>query len=119
MNNITIFSLDETKILGQLLRTETSRLMIKYLMQKGRYNEELADMITLRKFRRSNTHYHLQKIKSINLVKKSQIRVPNYYQPVTVYKAKPFILIGPDEYKKKMEESKELEKVLNDILNKC
>lgn len=114
--NYKVYSIDESKDIGNILRTETSRKILKYIIDAEYHNEILSQMIAMRRFPTSNVHHHLQKFKKSKLAETMIRPHPNSKGTIICYRAKGTIIIVRDEKtKKKYEKSKKLQKVLEEL----
>jgi len=115
MKNLKIYSLDESKTLGSVLKNDNSSLMLKYLMEGWYHYEKLGKKISPHHRPPAVLFYHFKKIKSLQILSSRLIAHATRKQGVIQFNASSFILIVPQEHKEVCQKSKELEEFFNKL----
>jgi len=97
-NKITVFSSEDKKlkILGELLSNQSSRDIIKLLIHKEMYTNEIAKKLDLRV---NLVIYHLNKMESIDLLEITNKKIIRKGEEHRFFKIPPGMLIVPNESK--------------------
>ena len=94
LDDINVFSDDDKlKILGELLGNKSSRDIIRLLICKERYMNDIATTLNIRP---NLVVYHLKKMESIGLVETRERRITRKGQEHRFFRIRPGILVLPE-----------------------
>lgn len=115
LDDIRVFDSNDKnlKLLGELLSNETSRNIIKLLIDKEMYTNEIATTLDLRV---SLVIHHLKKLEQIGLIEVNEKQIIKKGVNHRYFKAVPMMFISMDKTKEEIKEKGILKKIFKDGL---
>lgn len=115
MEDIKIFDSDDEKLknLGELLSNESSRKIIKFLIQKESYTNEIANKLDLRV---SLVIHHLKKMEKLGLLEINNKKIIRKGIEHKFFKMNPGIFLLLNFEKEEIQEQKKLKKIFKNTV---
>lgn len=112
-SKIKVFSSDDEKlkILGELLSNKSSREIIKLLMEKEYYTNEIADKLDLRT---NLIIHHLKKLEELGLLEITQKKIVKKGNDHRYFRMIPNLFLHPSETSEEMTQKKTLKKIFKE-----
>lgn len=112
---IKIFDADDKslKILGELLSNDTSRKILKSLIEKEMYTNQIASALDIRV---SLVIHHLNKMKEIGIVETNHKKISRKGNDHKHYRVIPGLFVMPNETKEEIQQKDTLKKIFRESI---